>query len=168
MSDTAKIFDELQFKGVRIYTKDEAEIDKTRVVLMGLMAEQYVANLREKTKRGQRGRFLQGKTPGGLGFGCRVEGLGDRSVISDEAGVIRRIFKEYASGVSPRAFAEGLNAEGVLGPKGREWKDTTIRGQRDRGTGILNNHAYVGRLTFGKTQYQTDPTTRKRVARQQP
>lgn len=168
LSDTARIFDELQFKGVRIYTKDEGEIDKMRVALMGLMAEQYVANLREKTKRGQRGRFLQGKTPGGLGFGYRVSGLGDRAVIPEEAEVVRRIFREYASGMSPRSIAQGLNADAIPGPKGREWKDTTIRGQRDRGTGILNNHAYVGRLTFGKTQYQTDPTTRKRVARPQP
>ena len=168
LSDTAKVFDELEFKRVQIHTKDEGEITKMHVALMGLMAEQFVTNLREKTKRGQRGRFLQGKTPGGLGYGYRVSGLGERSVIPEEAEIIRRIFSQYVSGMSPRSIAQGLNADGIPGPKGREWKDTTIRGQQDRGTGILNNHAYIGKLTFGKTQYQTDPTNRKRVARPQP
>ena len=42
-------------------------------------------------------------------------------------------------GKSPRAIARGLNAEGIPGPGGREWRDTTIRGQPERGTGILNN-----------------------------
>ena len=31
-----------------------------------------------------------------------------------------------------------LNAEGVPGPSGKDWKDTTIRGQRDRGE-LLSN-----------------------------
>jgi hypothetical protein len=34
------------------------------------------------------------------------------------------------------------------GPGGRPWQDTTIRGQKERGTGILNNELYVGRIAW--------------------
>jgi site-specific DNA recombinase len=59
---------------------------------------------------------------------------------------VRRIFELFAAGVSPREIAKRLNAEGVPGPDGREWRDTTMRGQPDRGAGILNNALYAGRL----------------------
>ncbi len=81
---------------------------------------------------------------------------------------VQRIFREYASGVSPREIAKRLNSDGVPGPRGKTWKDTTIRGQRDRGTGVLNNSAYIGNLTYGRTEYKKDPRTGKRVARPQP
>ena len=164
LSDSAKIFDQLSFHGVRIYTKNEQEITKMQVAFVGLMADQFVADLREKTKRGQRGRVLQGKTAGGLGFGYRVGDVGERVIVDEEAEIVRRVLNEYACGLSPREIAKRLNEEGISGPRGRKWKNTTIRGQRARGTGLLNNRAYVGQLVYGRTQYKTDPNTRRRVA----
>jgi site-specific DNA recombinase len=34
---------------------------------------------------------------------------------------VRRIFRDYAAGLSSRAVAVALNAEGILGPQGRAW-----------------------------------------------
>ena len=82
-----------------------------------------------------------------------------------EAAVVLRIFRDFAVGKSPRAIAKVLNAEGIPGPDGRQWRDTTIRGQIDRGTGILNNSLYVGRLEWNRCSYIKDPKTGKRVAR---
>ena len=79
-----------------------------------------------------------------------------------------RIFRDFASGKSPRAIAKALNDEGLPGPGGREWRDTTIRGQPERGTGILNNALYVGRLEWNRCSYVKDPRTGKRVARPNP
>jgi site-specific DNA recombinase len=45
------------------------------------------------------------------------------------------------------------------------WGDTTIRGQVDRGTGLLNNTLYIGRLSWDRCSYVKDPRTGKRVAR---
>ena len=98
-----------------------------------------------------------------------VEGAcGERLVNDAEAVVVRRIFREFAGGKSPRAIAKALNAEGVPGPDGRQWRDTTIRGQVDRGTGILNNSLYVGRLEWNRCSYIKDPKTGKRIARPNP
>ena len=80
----------------------------------------------------------------------------------------KRIFALFAAGTSPRAIAKQLNAEGVPGPDGRDWRDTTIRGQLDRGTGILNNALYAGRLEWNRCAYVKDPRTGKRVARPNP
>ena len=68
----------------------------------------------------------------------------------------------------PRAIVATLNLEYVPGPGGRPWGDTTIRGQIDRGTGILNNAAYVGRIEWNRCSYVRDPSTGKRVARPNP
>jgi len=90
---------------------------------------------------------------------------GERQVNDAEAAVVLRIFRDFAAGKSPRALAKVLNAERIPGPDGRQWRDTTIRGQIDRGTGILNNSLYVGRLEWNRCSYIKDPKTGKRVAR---
>lgn len=56
-------------------------------------------------------------------------------------------------------------AEGVPGPTGRGWRDTTIRGHALRGTGILRNELYIGRLVRNRRHFVKDPTSSSRVAR---
>ena len=47
------------------------------------------------------------------------------------------------------------------------WGDTTIRGHVNRGTGILNNELYVGRLVWNRLRYHQGPEHRQaRVAAQ--
>ncbi|WP_366942786.1 recombinase family protein [uncultured Paracoccus sp.] len=71
-----------------------------------------------------------------------------------EAEVIRRIFREYANGISPQKIAASLNSEGVPAPRARagsgHWKQNTINGNRDRGTGILNNDLYIGQRVWNR------------------
>ena len=92
---------------------------------------------------------------------------GERRINAQEAAIVRRIFEDYAAGVSPRAIAKRLNAEGVPGPR-RKWGPSTIHGNRQRGTGILNNELYIGRLVWNRLRYVKDPETGKRVSRLNP
>lgn len=71
-------------------------------------------------------------------------------------------------GISPRVIAKTLNEEGVSGPEGRLWNDTTIHGHAKRGTGLLNNELYIGRLIWNRLRYLKDPSTGKRVSRLNP
>jgi hypothetical protein len=71
-------------------------------------------------------------------------------------------------GQSPKAIARQLNKDGVPGPRGALWRDTTIRGHRSRGTGVLNNELYVGRLVWNRQRFIKDPRTGKRVSRHNP
>jgi site-specific DNA recombinase len=174
LSDIAAFYQRLKFASVAIFTKSEGEISDLHVGLLGTMNQLFLKGLGEKVKRGQRGRTEAGKIAGGHAYGYEVlPGIvrgktlerGDRRIKEEEAAVIRRIFQEFADGVGPRKIAQRLNQEGVPGPGGRPWGDTTIRGQADRGTGILNNACYVGRVEWNRCSYVKDPDTGKRLAR---
>src|SRR5260221_723408 len=138
------------------------------------MTALFLKDLAAKTHRGLRGRVEDGKSGGGLCYGYRVIKKldergelirGDREIDEAQAIVARRIFREFASGISPRAIARGLNAEGIVGPDGNFWNDSTIRGHVKRGTGLINNELYVGRLVWNRQRYIKDPSTGRRVSR---
>jgi site-specific DNA recombinase len=167
LADIAELFDRLTFHGVKLYTLATGEVTALHIGMLGTMAQLYLSDLREKVWRGQLGRVRQGRVAGGKAYGYDLDAreTGLRLINEAEAEVVRRIFRKFAAGESPRAIAKALNAEGVPGPEGRQWRDTTIRGQFDRGTGLLNNTLYVGRLEWNRTAYVKDPRTGKRVAR---
>jgi site-specific DNA recombinase len=173
LADTADLQDQLAFQRIRLYTPSLGEITHIHVAVMGMMAQMALKDLGEKTKRGQLGRVLKGRIPAGIAYGYKTadvggDGRGARLIEPDEAGVVRRIFKEFASGKSPEAIARDLNRESVPGPAGRLWSNTTIRGQFDRGTGILNNALYRGAIEWNRCAYTKNPKTGKRVARPNP
>ena len=93
---------------------------------------------------------------------------GDRVIEAAEAVTIRRIFQLFADSNSPIAIAKLLNAEGVAGPQGHTWRDTTIRGHAARRTGIIRNELYVGRQVWNRMHFMKDPATGKRVSRMNP
>lgn len=173
-ADIATLFKHLQFAGVPIVTLAEGEISELHVGLKGTMNAHFLKDLAAKTHRGMRGRVEQGKAGGGLCYGYdvvkRLDGegeaiRGERRINEPEAKVVRRIFRDFAAGVAPRAIAKALNDAGVPGPSGRLWNDTTIRGHAKRGTGIVNNELYVGRLVWNRQRYLKDPSTSRRVSR---
>ena len=123
--DTAGLFKRLTFAGVNIVTLAEGDITHLHVGLKGTMNALFLKDLADKTRRGLRGRVELGKSGGGLCYGYKVtrathDGDGDRRTRdrSAEAEVIRRIFRDYAAGVSPKALAKQLNAERCPGPGG--------------------------------------------------
>jgi hypothetical protein len=93
---------------------------------------------------------------------------GEREIVPDEARIVERIFQEFVAGVSPKQIAKTLNREGVAGPFGGAWSPSTIYGNGKRGTGILNNELYVGRLVWNRLRYLKNPDTGKRVSRLNP
>jgi site-specific DNA recombinase len=170
--DTAGLFKRLTFAGVNIVTLAEGDITHLHVGLKGTMNALFLKDLADKTRRGLRGRVELGKSGGGLCYGYRVRraahdggATGDREIIPAEAAVIRRIFRDYAAGLSPKALAKQLNAERCPGRGSAPWNPSTIHGNPARGTGILNNELYVGRLVWNRLRYVKDPDTGKRVSR---
>ncbi|SEL92852.1 Site-specific DNA recombinase [Roseivivax marinus] len=176
-ADIATIYKQLAFQGVRIVTVAEGEVSELHVGLKGTMNQLFLKDLAAKTHRGLRGRVETGRSGGGNAYGYDVvrrldpDGepvKGERAINQGEAEIVRRIFREFADGASPIAIAHGLNAEHIPGPRGKLWRDTAIRGHRTRGTGILNNEHYVGRLVWNRMRYVKDPATGNRVSRMNP
>jgi DNA invertase Pin-like site-specific DNA recombinase len=171
--DVAGLLKRLRFAGVRLVTVAEGEIGELHVGFKGTMNALFLKDLADKTRRGLEGRVRKGRSGGGLCFGYDVvrenDGRGEpirggRAINQTEAATVRRIFAEFAAGRSPRAIAHGLNAERIPGPHGKAWGPSTIYGNWRRGTGILNNELYVGKLVWNRQSFIKDPASGKRQA----
>ncbi len=176
-ADVATLFKHLRFAGVEIVTISEGAVSELHVGLKGTMNALFLKDLAAKTRRGLRGRVEQGKSGGGLCYGYDVvkdidangEPLrGGRKINQAQAELIRRVFRDFAAGISPRTLARRLNEEGIPGPAGALWNDSTLRGHAKRGTGLINNELYIGRLVWNRLRYIKDPATGKRVSRLNP
>ena len=172
--DVAALFKQMRFAGIKIVTLAEGEINELHVGLKGTMNALFLRDLAQKTHRGLRGRVVAGRSAGGRCHGYDVVRRtddrgelvhGERSINAAEATVVRRIFCMFDDGASPIAIAKTLNAENIPGPAGRSWRDTTIRGHALRGTGILRNELYIGRLVWNRMTYVRNPATGRRVSR---
>ena len=127
LEDVAGLFKRLSFAGIRLVTVAEGEITELHVGLKGTMNALFLKDLADKTRRGLEGRVPQGRSGGGNSFGYDVAHerdengkpiYGGRRINVTEAGIVRRVFSEFAAGKSPRRIAVGLNREGVHGPRG--------------------------------------------------
>jgi hypothetical protein len=165
--DAAGFFKRMAFAEVTIVTLAEGEIRELHVGLKGTMNALFLKDLAQKTRRGLQGRVLQGLSGGGVCYGHDlIPGeTGTRRINVSEAKVVQSIFRDYAAGLSPRAIARKLNQRGIPGPSGGPWRDTTIRGHFGRGTGILNNELYIGRLVWNRLTYVKDPKSGRRRSR---
>lgn len=113
--DVAAVFKRLRFAGVSIVSLSEGEINELRGGLKGTMNALFLKDLAIKTHRGQRGRVEVGKSGSGrAAYGYRVvhqldangEPIrGERAIVEEEAEIVRRIFRDYASGRSPKEIA---------------------------------------------------------------
>ncbi len=175
--DIAGLFKRLRFAGVRIVTLSEGTVDELHVGLKGTMNALFLRDLAAKIRRGQVGRIAKGFSAGGLSYGYRVVKKFDergepirglREIDEEQAEVVRRIFREFASGLSGRTIATGLNREGIPSPFGGEWAASTINGNLKRRSGMLYNEAYIGLLVFNRIQMLKDPETGKRISRPNP
>ena len=175
--DIAGLYKRMAYADVRIVTLSEGEVTHLHVGLKGTMNALFLKDLADKTRRGLRGRVEMGKSGGGNAYGYDVvkqfapngEPIrGDRTINPAEADVVRRIFRDYVAGKSPKRIATELNQEGIPAPTGGDWGFSTINGNAKRGTGILNNEMYVGRLVWNRQRFIKDPDTGKRQARPNP
>lgn len=159
----ARIAKRVAFRGAHIVTLSEGEIGSLHIGLSGTIAQVYLEQLAEKTRRGLRGVVADGRVPAGRAYGYRpTEVRGQFEIVDVEATTVRRIMAEYAAGISPRAIAKTLNAEAIPGPRGATWKAATIIGDRAAGTGIVNNRIYIGEIVWNRTTWRKDPRTGRR------
>ena len=174
----AALHKNMRFLDIDIVTKSEGEINEMHIGLGGTMNALFLKNLAQKTHRGLEGRVEAGKSGGGRSYGYDLDRhslpdgtltKGDLVINTDEARIVNRIFEGYDSGISARAIAIALNADGVPAPRSGKnvntWSFSTISGKWRRGTGILNNELYIGQRVWNRQRYIKDPATGRRQAR---
>jgi site-specific DNA recombinase len=145
------------------------EESKILLSVSGAMAEAYRDEIARRTHRGLEGRARAQRPTGGRAYGYAAA-TGSRSgeieIIPVQAETVRRIFREYAEGHSPRQIAAGLNVDGIPSPgatwlrteggkrRDGKWQASAIHGELTKGTGILNNERYIGRIVWGRTRWR--------------
>ncbi len=169
-ADLAGIYKRLCFFGIEIQTVQDGKVEDIHVGIKGLMGTLYLRDLAQKTRRGQAGVIRDKRHNGGRSFGYRpVPGKpGVLEILPDQAQLVRRIFRDYAAGYSPRDIAAALNKEGIPGPRGSAWNASTIAGSRKRRNGVLQNELYVGRIIWNRQSFIKNPETGRRVSRANP
>ena len=177
---SAKFYKATMFAGVELHQLNRGKLGLLDIGFLSTIAQLFLEELGHKTRRGLIGRVEAGASGGGLSYGYRVPKnevgqpiKGELIKVPEEAEIIQRIFRDYAAGKSPLHIAASLNAEGVPAPRGRgtgsgHWKQNTINGNRQRGTGILNNELYAGLRVWNRQKFSKHPETGRRIARMNP
>jgi DNA invertase Pin-like site-specific DNA recombinase len=181
-----RFYHRLRLKGIDIVGVSDGiasgqQGGKVHLTVKGLVNELYLDDLREKTHRGLAGSATRGLSAGGRIFGYRtvpVEAAhrGGKhtaparfEIEPQEATIVRRIFRNYATGQSMQAIAFALNREGVhfpaqetqRGPHRRGWAVSAVRV-------ILRNEKYSGVWVWNKRCFIKDPDTGRRRALPRP
>jgi site-specific DNA recombinase len=130
------------------------ESSEIMTVVHSLAASFERRRARQRTYDALRRRAEAGAVTGGRVFGYRNErsagGYVQRVVVEHQAEIIRRIFREYASGLGFKLIASALNRDSVPGPRG------TIGGWRVSGIReMLRRELYHGVIVWGQTRKVT-------------
>ncbi|MGO6815310.1 recombinase family protein [Rhizobium leguminosarum] len=170
MHDLAGMYKRLQFIGCKIIEVHGGEASTMTVGMRGLFAQLFREDNVHKVRRGMSGLLKQGLSAGGKAFAYQPDpsNPGKPRIVESEAEIVRRIFAEYERGRSPKSICKMLNGEGVKPPRGKLWTPSALIGAEERGSGILRNSQYVGRIVWNKNQMVKDPDTGKRVSRANP
>lgn len=116
-------YKECLFAEIELHIVSGGKADDVQVGVSSIFSSMTIRRGREDTRRGLQMKAKAGSNPGGRAYGYRVsvDEHGERikgklRIIEEEALVIRRIFRDYAAGVSPMKIAAQLNAEGIPAP----------------------------------------------------
>lgn len=162
------IANRLEFAGVGLATLETDQVDDMRVAFKGLIGQRYLRDLGKKTARSMRENAVRGLATGSRLYGYRSQPGGAIEIVEAEAAVIRRIYRDYAGGLTSMDIAAALNREGVPGPRGAGWNKSSIVGSRSRANGILHTELYAGVKVFNRVRMVKDPRTGKRLPRIRP
>ncbi len=195
--ETQQVLRRFRFMGIRIIAVSDgfdstSRAYKIQAGFKGLMNDLFLDDLAEKTRRGLTGQALKGNNCGGRSYGYRHVPIEDpsrldeygrpliigarREIDPEQARWVRKIFRWYADGYSPRWIASELNRLKVPSPRAAKskkkargtWAMSTIYGHMGHGTGILNNPLYVGKYIWNRSQWIKDPDTGKRCRFERP
>ncbi|WP_169802105.1 recombinase family protein [Brevundimonas vesicularis] len=157
MHQIAKDLDELD---VVICTVVSGVVTDIELAFKAVQNKEFIKQTVFKSKRGQELAVSQGRMSGSIPYGyCKVHKLdakgqpinGLREIEPKKGAIVVRIHNEFDAGRTTFEICAALNADGVPGPKGKDWRPGALLGNRNGGLGILRNPIYTGEYQFRKT-----------------
>ncbi|MGH9055625.1 MAG: recombinase family protein, partial [Acidimicrobiales bacterium] len=168
------VTDELARLGVAVCYVDSPPIDddpqaRLLVQVQGLFSEYEKAKMAERSRRGKLYRVRCGEAIfGKVAYGYRRVGRCETGpahlvIYEPEAVVVRRIFDDYASGVSMRQIARHLYEDSVPTPTGKKqvWSSAQLGS-------LLHNTAYSGTATWYRYENVPSPGHKRALKRKRP
>jgi hypothetical protein len=151
-----RYFDELEEAGAEVVFVDKPELDyrtddgRMETTIDGLMSERKLLSDRKRGNDLSRKFILEYGVSNSCPYGYRrnlapgkardriLSDRHDKVLVPDEtAPVVRRIFAERIDGVSWTEIVDGLERDGIPGPRGGHWSVSTLRS-------IVRNECYLG------------------------
>ena len=127
---------------------ENSELGRLINYIKGFASKLEADKIKERTTRGKITNARNGKLPTGTGIGIYGyswdKELGKRTIIDNEAEVVRNMFTLAMSGNSVNRIATLLNDRGVPTKSGSKWFPLTVKR-------ILNNITYTGDTYYGQT-----------------
>lgn len=161
--DCLQYIRKLKDKNVAVYFEKENinTLDakgEIMLTIMASLAQQESQSLSQNVKLGYQYRYQQGEVMVNCSrfLGYTKDENKRLVIVSEEAEIVKRIYREYLEGSSMDKIKKGLEADGILTGAGKKrWHTSTIRK-------ILSNEKYIGDALLQKT-YTVDFLTKKRV-----
>ncbi len=128
------------------------------ITLLSSLAQEESQSLSRSTRMGILYRFQEGKVRINHNWflGYTKDENGNLVIVSEQAEIVRRIFREFLEGKSACSIVKGLERDGIkTGAGNSKWWDTNIYQ-------ILKNEKYMGDALLQKS-YTIDFLTKKRV-----
>ena len=149
----AILVEEMEQHGVALrFVTEDFEDTATGQLLRSVKAfaaEFEREKIAERTMRGKAARARSGRLPQGTGrgmYGYSYDpSTGKRTVVTEQAKVVRRLFTEFATGSSIMGLCNALNDEGIPTFAGGRWYPATV-------FHLLQSEAYTGRTLYRKTK----------------
>src|SRR6202008_2069783 len=93
--------------GVKLVTPTDGIVTPLMHGLRTIIDSQFLDDLKGAIRRGMMGVVRDGRHPGGWTYGYRaVPGRpGEPEIVETQAEIVRRIFREYIAGETPRSIA---------------------------------------------------------------
>lgn len=129
---------EVYFEKENIYTMDSK--GELMITIMSSLAQEESRSISENVTWGHRKNFADGKVymPYRSFLGYKKGSDGKPEIVLEEAKIVKRIYREYLQGKTYRSIANGLSADSIKTPRGKDiWSVSTIKS-------ILTNEKYKG------------------------
>lgn len=167
-ADLFLLADEFKFAGVKIYLPT-GEVSDLQLTFDGHQNEDFLAKLARRVRSGHDAIAREGLIPHAPAYGyeCVPNQPGKKVLNKETAVIVLRIFKEYASGKSPRLIAADLMKDKIPSPTGSpHWNYQSIVGGAGKKRGLIHNQLYIGVYLKNRYYNVKNPATGKTVTRE--
>ncbi|SEG42327.1 Site-specific DNA recombinase [Methylobacterium sp. 190mf] len=150
-ADMAWLWKQIEQRGAEFHSVNRGRLGMMEIAIYGIMAEDAVRQIAERTMYGRIAAAREGRCPGSLCYGYKKgDAPGELIIDGEKAKVVVRIFQLYDAGVSIRQIVQLLNAANVPSPREKAWTAAAIFKRSSRFC-ILRSLTYPGALVYGQT-----------------